>query len=117
MKYFALKIVALLFIFTSCKSEDDSPLPQQEPEIPDFETTGSVESISTFGGTKNESAKTVIKTSDGGYAVVGYTQSMDGDVIDKSDESYDAWLLKFDADNNLLWNKTYGGSNDENIDD
>ena len=117
MKYFALKILALLFIFTSCKSEDDSPQPQQEPEIPEFETTGSIESISTFGGTKNESAETVIKTSDGGYAVVGYTQSMDGDVTDKSDESYDAWLLKFDSDNNLLWNKTYGGSNDEKAND
>ena len=84
-------LLALLFIFTSCKSEDDSPQPQQEPEIQEFETTGSVESISTFGGTKNESAETVIKTSDGGYAVVGFTQSMDGDVTDKSNESYKSY--------------------------
>lgn len=117
MKHFHLKIVALLFIFTTCKSEDDLPQPQQEPVVPEFETTGNIESISSFGGTKNESAEAVIKTSDGGYAVVGFTQSMDGNVVDKSDDSYDAWLLKFDANNNLLWNKTYGGSNDEKAND
>ena len=111
MKYFNIKIILLFILLFACKNEDDSPQP--EPNQPNPETTGEVLNISTLGGTKNESAQSVVKTTDGGYAVLGFTQSMDGDITDKSDESYDVWLLKFDADNNLQWNKTYGGTNDE----
>ena len=42
MKYIYLNIIALAFVLTSCKTEDDTPQPQQEPEIPEFETTGSI---------------------------------------------------------------------------
>ena len=72
-----------------------------------------IESIVTLGGIKNESAKSVIKTQDGGYAIVGYTQSMDGDVEGKSNESFDYWFLKFNASKELEWQKTYGGSADD----
>ena len=77
------------------------------------ETTGKTELVTTFGGTKNESAQSVIATSDGGFAVLGHTQSMDGDITDKSDESFDVWLLKFDSEATLQWSKTYGGSGDD----
>lgn len=92
-------------IFLSCSKKDD-PLDSSDfsPEI---------ESITTLGGTKNESAKSVIKTQDGGYAIVGYTQSMDGDVEGKSNESFDYWFLKFNASKELEWQKTYGGSADD----
>ena len=39
--------------------------------------------ISTLGGTKNESGQSVVATSDGGFAVLGYSQSMDGDILNK----------------------------------
>ena len=92
-------------IFLSCSKKDD-PLDSSDfsPEI---------ESITTLWGTKNESAKSVIKTQDGGYAIVGYTQSMDGDVEGKSNESFDYWFLKFNASKELEWQKTYGGSADD----
>ena len=76
-----------------------------------------IESIVTLGGIKNESAKSVIKTQDGGYAVVGYTQSMDGDIEGKFNESFDFWFLKFNEFNELEWQKTYGGSDDERASD
>lgn len=75
--------------------------------------SGAISSVQTFGGTKNDVAQSVVATSDGGFAVLGYTQSMDGDVVGKSDESFDFWLLKFNADATLLWSKTYGGSGDD----
>lgn len=78
------------------------------------EQPASVSFVKTFGGAKNESARSVLKTQDGGYAVFGYTQSIDGDVVStKTTIQYDFWLLKFDAHDNLEWQKTYGGSNDE----
>ncbi len=86
---------------------------KNEPvEVPgDFQTE--INDIITLGGTKNESAQAITKTSDGGYAILGYTQSLDGDVENKTNESYDYWLLKFNATNTLQWQKTFGGSDDD----
>ena len=72
-----------------------------------------IDSVLTLGGTKNESAQAVTQTLDGGYAVLGHTQSMGGDVEGKFNESYDYWLLKFNGSNELEWQKTYGGSADD----
>ena len=76
-------------------------------------SNGSLEQAKTFGGSKNDVAKSVIATSDGGFAVLGYTQSIDGDVTGKSSENYDYWMLKFNSEALLEWNKTYGGSGDD----
>jgi hypothetical protein len=46
----------------------------------------------------------VIQTSDGGYALVGSVSYSNDD---------DIWLVKTDANGNMLWNKTYGGTSRE----
>ena len=100
-----LIVFLIAALFVSCTKDTNTSLAQNsELEI---------EHIKTLGGSKNESAQAVTKTSDGGYAILGYTQSNDGDVRNKSNESYDYWLLKFDARNQLQWQKTYGGSDDD----
>jgi len=67
----------------------------------------------TFGGSGNDAAQSVVATTDGGYAILAYTQSNDGDITDKQDESFDYWVLKFDEQDQLQWQKTYGGSRDD----
>lgn len=99
------KIPILLLVFYTFFGCSDSDSPST--------LTPQLEFVKTLGGTKNESAQSVIKTTDGGYAIAGFTQSIDGDITDKSVENFDYWLLKFDADDNLQWTKTYGGTNDE----
>lgn len=63
----------------------------------------------TFGGSGDDFGGNMIKTSDGNYIVCGTTTSSDGDFsINRGD--YDAFAIKFDADGNFIWSKTYGGS-------
>ena len=57
-----------------------------------------------YGGNGGDSAKEVINTSDGGFAIIGNTDS-------KGAGDQDIWLLKLDNNGNLQWDKTYGGSN------
>jgi len=74
---------------------------------------GEVEWVKTLGGSGEETGQAIIRTSDGGFAVLGFTNSTDGDVQVKSSSVNDYWLLKLDANGNVEWNKTYGGSKDD----
>jgi len=57
----------------------------------------------TYGGTSSDSAAAMVQTSDGGYAIAGYTESFGAG-------SYDFWLVKTDGYGNMEWNQTYGGA-------
>jgi len=58
----------------------------------------------TYGGSGNDQGFSVVQTSDSGYIIVGNTRS-----FGPGDE--DVYLLKTDKDGDLLWDKTYGGTN------
>ncbi|QNF32136.1 T9SS type A sorting domain-containing protein [Adhaeribacter swui] len=67
-----------------------------------------------FGGSQNEGLTTVIKTSDGGYLVGGYSASgVSGDKSQAGQGKNDYWIVKTDAAGNKLWDKTYGGAENE----
>jgi len=57
----------------------------------------------TYGGPNNDLAEAIVQTSDGGYAIAGYTWSF------SDDNSALCWLIKVDSSGNMEWNKTYGG--------
>ena len=107
MRHLFLFFIVVLFF--SCEKEDDNS------GVPASETAflGEVDWIKTFGGSGEETAQAIISTTDGGYAVLGFTNSTDGDVQNKANPVNDYWLLKFDAQGGLQWNKTYGGSKDD----
>ena len=64
-----------------------------------------------YGGSGFDQPSAVIRTTDGGYVVAGYSSSIDGDVVGGHGfGSYDVWVIKIDANGNKLWAKTYGGS-------
>lgn len=75
--------------------------------------TPKTEIIKTFGGSKNDVFQSVVNTFDEGYAILGYTQSNDAEIVTKTDDSFDFLLIKYNADNSLAWSKTFGGSDDD----
>ena len=62
-----------------------------------------------YGGTQIERLKYVIQTYDGGYLMVGWTYSNDGDVTG-TQALGDVWAVKTDTAGNIQWQKTTGGS-------
>jgi hypothetical protein len=65
-----------------------------------------------YGGTQNDIAQDVIRTADGGYAVAGYTQSNNVDVVGAI-SGEDAWILKLNAAGVIEWKQIFGGSSDD----
>ena len=72
-----------------------------------------IEFIKTFGGSKNEVAKSVVNCKNGGYAILGYVQSNDYDFISKKNESFDLFIIKYSDNDQLEWVKTFGGSDND----
>ncbi|KQK27551.1 hypothetical protein AR438_00430 [Chryseobacterium aquaticum] len=65
-----------------------------------------------FGGTATELAYSSVKTTDGGHIAAGSTTSSNGDVTGHQGNQ-DFWVTKFDKKGNLQWQKTFGGSGDD----
>ncbi len=57
----------------------------------------------TYGGIYDDVASTIQQTSDGGYIVGGYYGM-------SSDTDRDMWLLKFQSNGEIAWQKQYGGT-------
>ncbi len=99
-------LTLLLVLVTACSNDQGETVEGTEPVV-------AVPIVTSIGGSLNDNANAVIATADGGYAVLGHTQSADGDVTDKTDTSFDYWLLKYTAEGTLQWSKRYGGSGDD----
>jgi hypothetical protein len=76
------------------------------------DVTGSIEWQKSYGGTMDERANCVIQTEGGGYIIAGYSSSNDGDVSGNHG-SKDYWVVKTDASGNIQWQKSFGGTDDE----
>lgn len=71
--------------------------------------TGSFDTQKCIGGSNYDDGKHILQTSDGGYLLTGAAGSSNGHATSNYG-SYDFWLVKTDANFNILWQKNYGGS-------
>ncbi|QMU29533.1 FlgD immunoglobulin-like domain containing protein [Adhaeribacter radiodurans] len=70
----------------------------------------------TYGGESDDNLKSLIQTPDGGYLLGGSSSSNAGaDKSENSRGSNDYWVVKIDKEGIKLWDKTYGGNQDDNL--
>jgi len=62
----------------------------------------------TYGGQSNDEARSIIETNDGGYLIVGYTES-------QGSGNMDGWAIKLAPDGSMEWDMTYGGAKDDEL--
>jgi hypothetical protein len=67
-----------------------------------LDANGNLQWNKTVGGINEDAALAIVQSTDGGYAVFGYTYSYGA-----GDRDY--YIVKLDASGNLQWNKTFGG--------
>ena len=75
---------------------------------PVTETTGTLLAMSNFGGSAID-AYYGISTVVGGYVAVGESRSADYNLVGMNQGDYDALIVKYDNNNNVLWSDTFGG--------
>jgi len=73
---------------------------------------GNIEWQKCIGGVGNEIAYNIKETNDGGYIVVGKSNSNDGFLVNNNG-GYEFLIVKLDSLGNTQWVKSIGGSNDE----
>lgn len=68
----------------------------------------------SYGGTGNDYLSDFIELSDGTILITGSSNSsVSGDKTSASKGLLDYWIIKIDANGNVLWDKTYGGTKND----
>lgn len=74
------------------------------------DSIGTIQWEKSLGGSAGDQAYSIVQTTDGGYAVAGYTASNDSDVTGNHGLGSDYWLVKLNGSGLMQWQKCYGGS-------
>lgn len=115
--YFFIWLFSFILLTQSCQIEElgDGNLaedPVEEIEDPiDFE--GVLDFVITLGGSGEDEAVDIVGLADGSVVVAGNTNSTDGDLADRTGSDKDFWVVKLDQSGELIWSRTYGGTQDD----
>jgi hypothetical protein len=65
----------------------------------------------SYGGTQHEELKSAIQTADGGYLLVGISQSgISGNKTASNNGNFDIWVVKLTSSGVKSWDRTFGGT-------
>lgn len=100
------------YVFAGYSQSVDGDITDKDATDSDFwvvklTSEGTISWSKTYGGSADDRAEKIITTNDGGYAVVGYSRSNDGDAS-KNEGLQDYWIIKIDATGNLQWEQSFG---------
>ena len=87
------------FVIAGSSSSDDTG---SDALLVKTDSSGTVQWSNTFGGGYNDEIRSLVPTSDGGYALGGFTWSIGAG-------QSDFWLVKVDANGQQEWERTFGG--------
>ena len=73
---------------------------------------GTIEWEQSYGGGGIDQVYTMDLTNDGGFVLAGYSNTANGDVSTIYGKN-DIWVIRLDANGNILWNRNYGGTDSE----
>ncbi len=80
--------------------------------IAKLSSSGELQWQKALGGSGSDSGRSIAQTSDGNYVIAGTTTSSNGDVIG-NDGGADYWIVKVNDLGEILWQKTFGGTQAE----
>ncbi len=108
------------FIITGRSASDDGDVSSNnglnDVWVVKISNLGIIEWEKSYGGSLDDIGNSIFQTIDKGYIVGGGTRSSDGDVsINKG--ANDFWIIKLDQLGNIVWEKTFGGSQNEVLED
>ncbi len=79
-----------------------------------LDSLGQLQWQKSYGGSGPEIPYSVVQADDGGYVIAGFSASTNGDVTGNHG-GYDYWVVKTDSAGNLIWQKSFGGTDNEVI--
>jgi len=74
-----------------------------------LDDTGKLVWEHSFGGVQFDAAQAITPSKNGGFFIVGNSKSDNQDAAENAGEN-DIWIMKIDADGNLVWQKSFGGA-------
>ncbi len=94
--------------FTTCSPKTTDVEPQSNPFPPKIWDK-------TLGGDQDDIASSIIATSDGGYIIIGNSNSnISNDKTENNiSNSGDYWIVKINSSGQKVWDKTIGGSDND----
>ena len=99
------------FVAVDCLSCVDALDWQADLSVLKVDSRGEIQWQRAYGGLRFDAATKVLQTSDGGYVVLGYT---DSSYIEVNGDG-EVWLMKLDGNGNIQWQRTYGRQSTSDI--
>ncbi|MBN2603126.1 MAG: hypothetical protein JXA91_03220 [Candidatus Thermoplasmatota archaeon] len=105
-KYAKVVVILLILLLIATSATMSVEIDKNDLGDASYFDIPEVEWSNTFGGKNREIASSIIPLENGGYILLGNTYSY-------GNGSCDFWVLKIDDNGQHIWNKTYGGKNDD----
>lgn len=104
------------FIMSGCSKSNDGDVNGNHGNfdywIVKLDSVGTIQWQKSLGGSGDDQAYLIQKTTDQGYIVSGYSNSVNGDISDNHGY-YDYWVVKTDSAGTIQWQKSLGGTGDD----
>lgn len=78
-----------------------------------LDSSGNLQWQKVLGGYGEDRGSDIVQTADGGYILVGYTESGNSGDVGPNHGSRDVWVVKLSPSGSQQWQRLYGGSGDD----